>query len=188
MPPVTVMIKPVSGACNMRCRYCFYADEMSRRGESIYPAMQDDMLETLVRRVMMYADGQATFAFQGGEPTLAGLDFFRLFVAMVNTRNTASLPVRWAIQTNGLHLNQDWAAFLAENRFLVGVSIDGDRATHDAFRRDQKKLIILAHGARAHQFAGFLRDLVALHAGTAAVLHLEFFHRSELAETIFRDE
>ena len=136
MPPVTVMIKPVSGACNMRCRYCFYADEMSRRGEGIYPAMEDDMLETLVRRVMMYADGQATFAFQGGEPTLAGIDFFRKLVKYQQAYARPGLTVSNALQTNGLHLTDEMIAFFAEHDFLLGVSIDGCRDTHDLLRLD----------------------------------------------------
>ena len=136
MPPVTVMIKPVSGACNMRCEYCFYADEMKRRGESIYPAMKADMLETLVRRVMTYADGQATFAFQGGEPTLAGIDYFRRLVKLQRQYARPGLQVANALQTNGLHLTDEMIAFFAENDFLLGVSLDGCQATHDLLRKD----------------------------------------------------
>jgi len=130
------MIKPVSGACNMRCEYCFYADEMKRRGEGIYPAMTDDMLETLVRRVMVYADGQATFAFQGGEPTLAGIGFFRRLVQLQKTYARPGLAVSNALQTNGLHLTDEMIAFFAEHDFLLGVSLDGCRDTHDLLRRD----------------------------------------------------
>ena len=136
MPPLTVMVKPVSGACNMRCRYCFYADEMARRGAAIYPAMTDDMLETLVRRVMVYADEQATFAFQGGEPTLAGVDFFRRVVKLQRQYNSRGLTVMNAVQTNGLSLSDEMIAFFAEHRFLVGVSLDGCRDAHDSLRLD----------------------------------------------------
>ena len=76
MPPVTVMIKPVSGACNMRCQYCFYADEMQHRSTPLYPVMTAETLEAVVHRSMAYADGQAFFVFQGVEPTLAGVGFF----------------------------------------------------------------------------------------------------------------
>ena len=76
MPPVTVMIKPVSGACNMRCHYCFYADEMRNRSTAVYPAMDEETLEAVVRRTMAYADVQETFTFQGGEPTLASIAFY----------------------------------------------------------------------------------------------------------------
>ena len=75
MPPISVMIKPVSGACNLRCRYCFYADVMNHREEKLHSRMTLDTLERTVRRVMAYADGSVTFVFQGGEPTLIGLPF-----------------------------------------------------------------------------------------------------------------
>ena len=138
MPAVTVMVKPVSGACNMRCKYCFYADEMARRGQGIYPAMDAEMLETLVRRVMVYADGQATFTFQGGEPTLAGVDFFRRLLKLQAQYNNRGIRVQNAVQTNGLELSDELIALFAENRFLIGVSLDGCEAAHDHLRRDAK--------------------------------------------------
>jgi len=138
MPPLTVMVKPVSGACNMRCRYCFYADEMARRGESIYPAMTGDMLETLVRRVMVYADEQVTFAFQGGEPTLAGVDFFRILLRLQRQYNSRGLTVMNAVQTNGLDLSDELIALFAEHHFLLGVSLDGCQAAHDGLRLDRE--------------------------------------------------
>ena len=77
MPPISLMIKPVSGLCNMRCSYCFYADEMSRRDTSVYERMSDETLENVVRRAFMYADDAVALSFQGREPTLAGAGFFR---------------------------------------------------------------------------------------------------------------
>ena len=76
MPPITVMIKPVSGACNMRCRYCFYADEMKRREVAVSPRMSDALLDVTVRGAIRSADSAVHFLFQGGEPTLIGLPFF----------------------------------------------------------------------------------------------------------------
>ncbi len=81
-------------------------------------------------------DGSLQVAFQGGEPTLAGLPFFRDFVAETRRQNTNRLPVSYAIQTNALALDEDWAVFLARNHFLVGVSLDGDKTLHDEFRVD----------------------------------------------------
>ena len=138
MPPVTVMIKPVSGACNMRCRYCFYADEMNNRGTDIYPAMDDETLETLVRRVMRYADAQATFVFQGGEPTLAGVDFYKKLLALQKKYRRADVQVLNSLQTNGYHLSDEMIALFAENHFLLGVSLDGCEMTHDLLRKDAK--------------------------------------------------
>ena len=138
MPPVTVMIKPVSGACNMRCQYCFYADEMQHRSTPLYPVMTAETLEAVVRRSMAYADGQASFVFQGGEPTLAGVGFFDLFIQLQNKYNARGIPVSNALQTNGYDLSDEMISFLAKHQFLVGVSLDGNELIHDRYRRDAK--------------------------------------------------
>ena len=138
MPPITVMIKPVSGACNMRCRYCFYADEMNNRGTDIYPAMDDETLETLVRRVMRYADKQATFVFQGGEPTLAGVGFYQKLLALQKKYRRADVTICNSLQTNGYHLTDEMIDLFARNRFLLGVSLDGCEMTHDLLRKDAR--------------------------------------------------
>ncbi len=140
MPPLTVMIKPASSLCNMACRYCFYLDEASHRWEDAPKLMSMETMEKLVRKSMAYADGTVSFAFQGGEPTLEGLDYFRRFTAMVQSYNARRLPVHYAIQTNGLSLDREWAAFFAEHRFLVGVSLDGRQAEHDLYRVDRQGL------------------------------------------------
>ena len=77
MPPVNILIKPSSGNCNLRCKYCFYCDEMEKRETANYGFMSEETLEILVKRVLEFADGSCGFAFQGGEPTLVGLDFYR---------------------------------------------------------------------------------------------------------------
>jgi len=136
MPPVTVMIKPVSGACNMHCDYCFYADEMKHRGSAVYPAMTKEILEMTVRRSMAYADGEITFVFQGGEPTLAGVDFYRSFNQFLNMYNTRALHIHKSIQTNGYEMSDEMISLLAENHFLVGISLDGTQDTHDCFRKN----------------------------------------------------
>lgn len=138
MKYVNLLVKPASSLCNMRCDYCFYADESNHRLQQSMGLMTEETAARLIDAAFSAADAQGavSFSFQGGEPTLAGLSFFQRFVQLVQQRNTARLPVRWAIQTNGLLLNQDWANFLKENDFLVGVSIDGDRSAHDAFRHD----------------------------------------------------
>lgn len=136
MPPISIMVKPVSGRCNMRCRYCFYADEMSRRAEAETEKMSLSTLEALVRRAFTYADGGVYLAFQGGEPTLAGAEFYRQVLALERKYNTRALPVQHAIQTNGLHLDDELIGVLREGRFLVGLSVDGTREIHDSRRLD----------------------------------------------------
>ena len=136
MPALTVMIKPVSGACNMRCAYCFYADVAGHRSEPSFGAMSEGTLETLVRRAFAYADGAVTFLFQGGEPTLAGKDFYRRFLELQRRFNARGIPVQNSLQTNGYALDEEWCALFREGRFLIGVSVDGTRALHDECRVD----------------------------------------------------
>ncbi len=134
MPAVSLLIKPASGLCQLRCRYCFYADEMRCRETPSFGLMTAETLETVIRKTFAYADGPVSIAFQGGEPTLAGLDFFRHAAALASRCNVRALPLSFAIQTNGLLLDEAWAGFLAEQHFLVGISLDGPRELHDGYR------------------------------------------------------
>lgn len=136
MPPLSIMIKPVSGACNMQCQYCFYADEMRNREQSVYPKMSVEVLETVVRKAMACAEGSVSFAFQGGEPTLIGLSFFEALVKFEKQYNAQKLQVHNAVQTNGYDLSDEMLQFFAREKFLLGVSLDGIEETHDALRTD----------------------------------------------------
>ena len=139
MPALSLLIKPASGSCNMRCRYCFYADEQDKREVYSYGRMSMDTMKQLVDKAMEYADHECTFAFQGGEPTLIGLDFYRELVAYVKAhRNPKRLRIHYALQTNGYLINEEWAEFFAKNHFLIGVSLDGTREIHG--RRRQRNL------------------------------------------------
>ena len=138
MPPITVMVKPVSGACNMRCRYCFYADEMQHRNASVYPRMTSELLDVMVRRVIRSADSSVHFLFQGGEPTLIGLPFFEQLIRLERKYNLRGLKITNAVQTNGYHLSDEMIAFFAKEQFLVGVSLDGTNETHDKANRYSK--------------------------------------------------
>lgn len=136
MPPLSVMIKPASGACNMRCRYCFYADEMRLRQKPSYGMMSEKTLEQVIRKTLEQAQGACTISFQGGEPTLAGLHFFEKAVEFQKRYNHNNLMIHNAIQTNGLNIDDEWAAFFAKNHFLVGLSLDGPQEQHDRYRVD----------------------------------------------------
>ena len=136
MPPINLLIKPVSGSCNMRCCYCFYTDEMANREQACYGRMSMETLEAVVCRAMEFAEGSLTFAFQGGEPTLIGLDFYRSLVELCARYNTKRLHIAYALQTNGLLLDEEWAVFLAQNHVLVGLSLDGPAELHDRTRTD----------------------------------------------------
>ncbi len=137
MKHFSLMIKPASALCNMRCRYCFYADVSSLREVRSFGMMQPEVAEGIIARVYeTLEDGDAvSFAFQGGEPTLAGLAYFEHFVAAV-AQQTKKITVHYALQTNGLLLDDAWCAFLAKHNFLVGVSMDGAAAMHDENRID----------------------------------------------------
>lgn len=135
MKHVDLLIKPASGLCNMRCRYCFYHDLMKAQ---IQPqtVMTPETMRLVIRRAFDEAEEAVSFSFQGGEPTVAGLDFFREFVREVHTYADRNIQVQYAIQTNGLALDEAWAEFLRDHGFLVGISIDGAAASHDRYRID----------------------------------------------------
>ena len=136
MPPLNLLIKPASSNCNLRCGYCFYHDEAAKRCVRSYGLMKGETIEAIVKKSLAHATESCTFGFQGGEPTLAGLDFFKKVVALQKKYNTQNLTINNSIQTNGTLLDDSWAAFLAENKFLVGVSLDGHESLHNLYRRD----------------------------------------------------
>ena len=136
MPPITVMLKPASGLCNMRCRYCFYADEMAHRTTESYGIMQQDTLEAIIKRVLAFAEGSCNFMYQGGEPTLAGLSFFEQALEFQKKWNVNRVVIENGLQTNGYAIDEAWAEFFASNHFQVGISLDGPKDIHDANRVD----------------------------------------------------
>ncbi len=132
-----IMTKPIGPICNLDCKYCFYLEK-----ENLYPktsnwGMAEDVLEAYVRQ---YIEAQSvpviSFAWQGGEPTLLGVDYFRKVVEF-EKRYANGKRIENAFQTNGVLLDDRWGEFLAENRFLVGISIDGPRELHDRYRVDK---------------------------------------------------
>lgn len=138
MPPVNVLIKPASSACNMRCAYCFYRDVADNREHAFEGMLSLERMEQVIAAAVEYAEGVCSFAFQGGEPTLAGLDFFRQVVALEEKYRRPGLQIRNAIQTNGFCIDEEWAEFLGKNDFLVGLSLDGPAELHDLNRRDNQ--------------------------------------------------
>ncbi|HMA59808.1 MAG TPA: anaerobic sulfatase maturase [Halanaerobiales bacterium] len=137
MPSLNLMIKPVSSNCNMKCKYCFYHDLASNRERASYGKMDEKLLELIVKKAFTEAEGSVSFSFQGGEPTLAGLDFYKTFMDYLKKYNKDNIDVNLALQTNGIKIDQKWAAFLSENDWLVGLSIDGYKDLHNYFRIDR---------------------------------------------------
>ena len=138
MSSLQILVKPASGLCNMKCRYCFYCDEMEKRETGSYGLMSVETMEQVIKRAFEYADESVGFLFQGGEPTLSGLPFFEAVMELQRRYNTKKIGVTNSLQTNGLGLSEAWAEFFARNHFLVGISLDGTKYTHDAFRVDGK--------------------------------------------------
>lgn len=138
MKRLSVLIKPVSSSCNMRCAYCFYADESSRRITPSYGRMDAETLHGVLEHLFagMTRGDQATILLQGGEPTLAGLDFCQALTDGCQAYAPPGVQVHYALQTNGLLLDDAWCAFLRRQGFLVGLSLDGPVGVHDALRRD----------------------------------------------------
>ncbi len=130
------MAKPAGPRCNMACRYCFYTEKAALFAGDPSPRMADRVLEAYIRETAAATTGPVQFAFQGGEPTLAGLEFFRRAVVLAR-QACGSRDFTIALQTNGRLLDDEWCAFLAANPFLVGLSLDGPRELHDANRVDR---------------------------------------------------
>ena len=136
---INVVVKPIGPICNLSCRYCFYLEK-----EQFFPArhrfrMSDEVLETYIRHHIEAQDGpEIGFLWQGGEPTLMGLDFFEKVIALQQRYKPASKSIANALQTNGTLLTDDWCRFLGQHRFLVGLSLDGPPRFHDKYRRSRK--------------------------------------------------
>lgn len=136
MPPLSLLIKPASSLCNLRCKYCFYHSLAERRSTENFGMMSIELLEKLVKKTFQTAEQFCSFAFQGGEPTLVGLDFYRELMRLEEKYNVKNIQVFNSIQTNGLNIDEAWAEFLGKNNFLVGLSLDGPARIHDHYRKD----------------------------------------------------
>ena len=138
--PFHVMAKPAGPECNLDCHYCFYTDKRELFPGAGATRMSEEVLEELTRQ---YIESQPAgtpevdFAWQGGEPTLMGVAFFRRAVELQRRHARPGMRVSNSLQTNGVLLDDDWGEFLRRNGFLVGLSIDGPRELHDAYRRDR---------------------------------------------------
>lgn len=127
-----VTAKPSSFQCNLKCDYCFYFEKESQFTHEKW--MDDSTLKEFIKQYIAASGNQVYFTWQGGEPTLAGLDFFRK-VIHYQQRYAGQKRIFNALQTNGILLNNEWCAFLKEHEFLVGISIDGPQELHDRYRR-----------------------------------------------------
>lgn len=138
-----LLIKPISDGCNLRCEYCFYRGtppyEVSTSDPSLSSRrMSLEVLEKLTEAYLGLSPEVATFVWQGGEPLLMGIDFFRKALEFQEKYRLPGQKVSNSVQTNGLLLTEEWASFLKDNNFLVGISLDGPRKYHDKYRHDAR--------------------------------------------------
>ena len=189
-PPVApsafhLLAKPTGAVCNLDCSYCFFLSK-----EMLYPGsrfrMADELLEAYVRQ-LIEAHARVPVvevAWQGGEPTLMGLDFFRRSVELVDHYLKPGQQAAYTIQTNGTKLDDEWASFLRQHDFLVGISIDGPRELHDTFR--------VTKGGRG-SFDQVMRGLRSLRAAgvefnVLTTVHAANEHRGGEVYRFLRDE
>jgi uncharacterized protein len=136
-PAFHLLSKPTGATCNLDCAYCFFLAK-----EMLYPGsrfrMADEQLENYIRQLIeSHRTPDVTIAWQGGEPTLMGLDFFKHSIEHARKYARPGMTIQHSIQTNGTLVNDEFAAFFKENNFLVGISIDGPREMHDIYRQDK---------------------------------------------------
>jgi uncharacterized protein len=132
-----VLTKPTGAACNLDCKYCFYLVK-----EKLYPGssfrMSDEVQESYIRQVLESHPGpEVPVAWQGGEPTLMGLEFFRRSIELEQKYRKPGTTILNTMQTNGVLVDEEWCDFFRENNFLIGLSLDGPREMHDAYRVDK---------------------------------------------------
>ena len=131
---ISVLIKPSSALCNLRCRYCFYMDESKNRIVPSHGLMDEAVADIITNRLVEYLnnEGVANISFQGGEPLLSGIGYFRHFINRM--KEYPNIETHYSIQTNGTLIDDDFARLFKENNFLVGVSIDGYEENMNHFR------------------------------------------------------
>lgn len=178
--PFVIMAKPVGSLCNQQCEYCYYLGTSETLHNASQGHMSDDVLEELIKGYMESSPGPiVSFTWHGGEPTLAGLDFYRKVVSI----QKRYLPTDWScwnsLQTNGLLLDDQWCKFIAEEHFDVGISVDGDAFNHDLMRHDMggngtyERVIAAVKRLKAY---GVKADLLCTVTSYAAARPIEIYH------------
>ncbi|NMA48031.1 MAG: anaerobic sulfatase maturase [Lentisphaerae bacterium] len=177
MADFSLLIKPASGDCNLRCRYCFYLPKRELFGPGAH-RMSAKVLEAMTRKFLSQPMSLHSFGWQGGEPTLMGVDFFQQARACQRRHGRAGGRIANALQTNGTLLDAAWGRFLAQEQFLVGISIDGPAELHDQSR-------VYGDGRGSH--AEVMRGLAVLreHRVEHNVLTLVSHANEDHAETVY---
>jgi uncharacterized protein len=137
-PAFHLLAKPTGAICNLDCQYCFFLTK-----EQLYPGskfrMTDDLLETYIQQLLeSHQTPEVTIAWQGGEPTLMGLEFFQRSIALVEKHKKPGQQIIHTLQTNGTRLDDNWGRFFKQHNFLIGLSVDGPQSLHDTYRVDKR--------------------------------------------------
>ena len=177
-PRFHVLAKPTGAACNLACAYCFFLDK-----ELLYPdsrfRMSDEVLETYIRQLIeTHHTQQVTVAWQGGEPTLMGVDFYRKAIEYQEKYRRPGMVFENTMQTNGTLLDDEWCQFFKENDYLIGISIDGPRYLHDTYRLDKggrPTFDRVMHGLRLLQKHGVEHNILVAVNRTNADYPLEVY-------------
>ena len=136
MKPFSLLIKPSGPDCNLACKYCFYSHKSVLFDEGVH-RMSGELLDKLIRDYLALNLPVSSFAWQGGEPTLMGLDFYKKVIELQKEYGQDGQVVSNALQTNGILLDEKWCEFLCEYKFLVGISLDGPQKYHNHYRIDK---------------------------------------------------
>jgi uncharacterized protein len=137
LPRFHLLAKPTGATCNLACSYCFFLDKALLYPNSHF-RMTDETLEAYIQQVIESHQGsEVTIAWQGGEPTLMGVDFYRKAIHFQEKHRRPGMTFENTMQTNGTLLNEEWCEFFKENNFLIGISLDGPAHLHDAHRVDK---------------------------------------------------
>jgi len=176
---IHVVVKPIGPVCNLNCEYCFYLEKQALFGPDEKYRMSDDVLSAFISN---YVKSQPTpiveFVWQGGEPTLLGIDFFKRVVEL-QKRFSGAKTITNSLQTNGTLLDDDWCRFLKRHNFMVGISLDGPKEIHDRYRRDRKgagTFDKVMRGLRLLQKHKVEYNVLACVARETAMKPLEVYH------------
>jgi uncharacterized protein len=136
LPDFQIFTKPVGPLCNLGCAYCYYLEKAQLFGGDNPSRMPDEVLKTYIKQHIEASTGPIiTFSWHGGEPSQAGLDFYKKAVALQRNYCTSGRKIINGMQTNGTLMDEDWCGFLAGEQFMVGISMDGPEELHNLFRK-----------------------------------------------------
>lgn len=187
-----VMAKPIGSTCNLNCSYCYYLDKHQTLQQQPTGHMSLELLEHFIRQyIQQQQSPQILFSWQGGEPTLLGLDFFRHVVRLQQHYAPPGVKIENDLQTNGVLLNEEWARFLKQHDFLVGLSLDGPAHWHDLHRKNQagrgsfKQVVAAAELLHRHGIP-FTTLTTVNHDNARAPLEIYRFLRDEIASPMMQ--